>query len=104
MQRCPLLGRQAQRQRLAMQVVLQRLVRAGQVGRFGVTVVKVIFAGWGVAAPLAVVRAGLDRAVTFPAFFEPGFSRVSNSVGRRLKGIFSLIFTASPGIYCLNSY
>ena len=48
--------RKTQAERLPVQMILQRLVGAGQVGGFGVAVIQVVLARWRVTAPFAVIR------------------------------------------------
>jgi hypothetical protein len=79
MQRRAVFFGQAQAERLAVQVVLQRLVGARQVGGLGVALVVVVLARRRIAAPLAVVGRGLHRAVAFPAFLELGLALTSAS-------------------------
>ena len=88
---------QAQAKRLPVQMVLQRLVVAHQVRRFGIAVVQVVFARRRIAAPLAVVGPGLNRAVAVPAFFELGLQA-------RFCAGFRVIFACSPRSVCTISY
>jgi len=93
MQRGLALGRQAQRQGLPVQVVLQRLMAACQLGGIDLAVVVVVLARRGVAAPLAVVGCGVDAAVALPAFLEFG-----------LAARFRIILACSARIFCADCY
>ena len=56
-------------------MILQRLLVARQFSRVYIfTVVIVVFAGGRIAAPFAVIRRTLDRAITLPAFLELGLT------------------------------
>ena len=75
MQRSAVFFRQAQAERLPVQMILQRFLVARQLGGVHIfTVVIVVFAGRRIAAPFAVIRRTLDRAITLPAFFELGLT------------------------------
>ena len=74
-QRSAVFFRQAQSQRLTVQMILQRLLVARQFSGVHIfAVVVVVFAGGRIAAPFAVIRRTLDRAITLPAFFELGLT------------------------------
>jgi hypothetical protein len=77
---------QAQRQRLAVQEGRERLLAARQLGGVGalIVVAQVVLARGGVAAPFAVVRQDLGRAVAFPALRNRNFRFILVTSQRRL--------------------
>ena len=98
-----------QGQRLAVQMALQGVLAAGQLGHIGLAVTRqVVAVGWGLAPPLAVIRGQAGAAVALPTLAVIGGQRgqlgVGFAAGPNLSGEFGRRVWGGLGVEVVASH